>query len=582
MNMKDTKIRINKRLVELSVCSRRAADELIKSGKVKINSKVALLGDLVGIRDEIYVNNKKINTNVEKVLYAYNKPKGIVCTESKKEKEKKVCDEIKKLGVKQRVFTIGRLDKDSTGLLLLTNDGNFAKDMTKYGNIHEKEYEVVVDKEIGQDFVHKMESGILIKELNKKTLPCTVKVKGKNKFLITICQGLNRQIRRMCDTLGYSVKSLKRIRIDKYKLGNMKIGEIKKITFALTIISMIFSNFNITISSQYIGSELIGKESGPGLSNIYEHPFNISGSQTINGNYPKIISTNSVIPKNDPRIITGSNGWYFLKNSEFLLDLASSEDVIEAYFSRLLTKLLVCRNMYVKDSKEFVFMICPEKNIIYQEYLPADERERVLETSKRIDQFVAYVRANSDIKVVYPKNDIAKFSKYCETYYRQDSHWNFLAGYMAAHDLIKAINPNENSIKPVWNYDLVADVRRVEGDLCYYNGEEVEYYLDGATNRPFNAEYIQVDQDNKKPIRIRSNDPKDSRKVFFIRDSFSNSMLPLLGEYFAEESFLYIINPEYFNDEFLTGDTFVIEIVERNFAVLEKTLDRLISKDYLG
>ena len=138
-------IRINKRLVELSFCSRRVADELIKEGKVRVNGKIAKIGDTVLSSDIISVNGQKINNNIKKVLYAYYKPKGIVCTESKKEKCPRVCDEIRKKGINFRIFNIGRLDKTSSGLLLLTNDGNYAKDMTKYGNIHEKEYEVILN-----------------------------------------------------------------------------------------------------------------------------------------------------------------------------------------------------------------------------------------------------------------------------------------------------------------------------------------------------------------------------------------------------------------------------------------------------
>lgn len=576
----ENSIRINKRLVELSFCSRRLADELIKKGRVKINGRVAKIGEMVLSTDSIFVDDKKIENNTQKVLYAYYKPKGIVCTESKKEKCPRVCDEIRKKGIKFRVFNIGRLDKMSSGLLLLTNDGNFAKDMTKYGNIHEKEYEVILNKDINDDFVSKMEKGIYLKELDKTTLPCTVKIKSKKKFLITICQGLNRQIRRMCDALGYKVIDLKRIRIDKYKLGNMKIGEIKKLTFTLLIISLIFLNFNTTISSELNNEQLITSESGPGTQN---NTFNLYDNGTSKNSYNNgsiTISTMSAIPKDSPYVVVGRDGWFFFKNNDFLVNLGKSEVMIEAYFNRLLSKLLLVREMYVKDPKEFVFMICPEKNTIYKDYLPADQKEEAIEINRRIDQFIAYVRANSDIKIVYPKDDIEKISKYCETYYRQDSHWNTLAGYIAAHELIESINPNDKSIKPAWDYNLLADIKRTEGDLCYYNGNEVEYYLDGLTNRPLNADYIQVDEDNKKPFRIRARNPKDNRKLFFIRDSFIMNMMPLLGEYFQEESFLYILNSEYFSEDFLSGDTFVIQMVERNFQVIENILDKLISKDY--
>ena len=583
--MSDKKIRINKRLVELSICSRRRADELIKEGRVNINNKKAFLGDLVDANDDIYIDNKKIKNIANKVLYAYNKPIGVVCTESKFEKSRRVCDEIKKLGIKERVFTIGRLDKNSTGLILLTNDGDFARDMTKFGNDHEKEYEVIVNKDIDTKFISKMEKGVRLSELNKTTLPCKIVIKNKNKFFITIKQGLNRQIRRMCTELGYKVLELKRIRIDNFKLGNMKVGSIKKIIYNILIVSILISNFQFANAAEYIGADLVTNESGPGLDTGIEGPFKINHNIENNSNTWQVnnmISTVSSIAKKDPRIIEGKDGWFFLKNSEFLLNLGNSDVVLESFYSRVMHKLLLCREMYVKNKEDFVFMICPEKNIIYKEYLPSGEYEKVVEVNRRIDGLVSYLRENSDLKIVYPKENISKISKYCQTYYKQDSHWNYLAGYIGTYELIKAINPSEYTMKQAYEYDLIAGTRHMEGDLCYYDGSEVEYYLDGSTNVERDVAYVTVDPtDNKQPIRIVSNKPKDNRKVFFIRDSFTNSMMPPLEEYFAEESFLYIINNESFSEEFLTGDVFVIEIVDRNLAIIEKTLDRLITKEYL-
>ncbi len=580
----DKKTRINKRLVELSICSRRKADELIKEGRVDINNKKASLGDLVSSKDDIYIDGKKIKNITNKVLYAYNKPIGVVCTESKHEKSTRVCDEIKKLGIGDRLFTIGRLDKNSAGLLLLTNDGDLARDMTKFGNDHEKEYEVVVDKDIDGKFISKMEKGVRLSELNKTTLPCKIVVKNKNKFLITIKQGLNRQIRRMCMELGYKVLELKRIRIDNFKLGSMKIGTIKKIAYCLLITLILFSNFQYAHATELIGADLVKNDIGPGLDAGIEGPFIINHDSEDNlysrqSSYN--IATRSSIMKNSSRILQGSDGWYFFKNSEFLLDLGN-EVVLEDFYKRLMNKLLLCRDMYVKNKDEFVFMICPEKNIIYKDYLPSDEYEKVVEVNRRIDMLVEYLRKNSDLKIVYPKENISKISKYCQTYYKQDSHWNYLAGYIGAYELIKAINPNEHSMKQAYEYDLLAATRPVEGDLCYYDGSEVEYFLDGSTNVKNNVNYISSNEsDNREPFRIISNNPKDNRKVFFIRDSFSNSMMPVLEEYFAEESFLYIVNNRSYSDNFLNGDTFVIEIVDRNLAIIENVLDRLIAKEYL-
>ena len=222
-------MRLNKRLVELGVCSRRNADKLIEAGKVKVNGIVAVLGEQIDEADNIEVDGEEVINDDEKILIAYNKPKGVICTESNVEKAEKISDKIKEFGFDKRLFTIGRLDKDTTGLILITNDGDFAKEITNTHKDYEKEYEVRVNKPINGDFIRKMEQGVILHDLNKRTKPCKIHRFGKEeyRFSITITQGLNRQVRRMCRELGYHVVDLKRVRIMKLKLGNLKTGEFK-------------------------------------------------------------------------------------------------------------------------------------------------------------------------------------------------------------------------------------------------------------------------------------------------------------------------------------------------------------------
>lgn len=222
-------MRLNKRLVELGYCSRRNADKLIEEGRIKVNGEVAVLGVQVDESDTIEVDGEILENNSEKILIAYNKPRGVVCTESNVEKSEKISDKIKEFGLDKRLFTIGRLDKDSTGLILITNDGDFAREITNTHKDYEKEYEVRVNKPITEEFLHKMATGVYIKDLDKKTKPAKLHRFGKEefRFSITITQGLNRQVRRMCRELGYHVVDLKRTRIMKYKLGDIKQGEYK-------------------------------------------------------------------------------------------------------------------------------------------------------------------------------------------------------------------------------------------------------------------------------------------------------------------------------------------------------------------
>lgn len=217
-------VRLNKFLSEAGVCSRREADRLIESGKVTVDGRRADMGMKVSPGQTVKVGNRVVSRSDDMVVLAVNKPKGIVCTEERRERN----SIIRFLDYPVRITYIGRLDKDSRGLLLMTNNGDIINKMMRAGNRHEKEYKVTVDKEITPDFLKRMASGVAI--LDTVTRPCTVKQIGKYTFTIILTQGLNRQIRRMCEALGYQVKDLLRTRIMNIELGRLKEGAYRKLT----------------------------------------------------------------------------------------------------------------------------------------------------------------------------------------------------------------------------------------------------------------------------------------------------------------------------------------------------------------
>lgn len=220
-------MRINKYIANAGVCSRRDADKLVEQGKVTINGKPASCGMTVSQKDTVCVNGKVIKGRDDKVVLAFYKPVGITCTERDKFAEKTILEYVK---YPVRVTYAGRLDKDSEGLILLTNDGDLIQALMKGSNHREKEYVVKVDKEITQQFLDKMSSGVYLKELAQTTRPCLVEQVGKMTFKIVLTQGLNRQIRRMAKELGYNVTSLKRIRIEKITIDGLKIGQYRELT----------------------------------------------------------------------------------------------------------------------------------------------------------------------------------------------------------------------------------------------------------------------------------------------------------------------------------------------------------------
>ena len=222
--MSDTKtIRINKYLSEAGVLSRRKADEAVLAGDVMINGEPAVMGSLVKPGDTVTLRGEPVGGKGETRVFAYNKPIGLVCTA--KDADRKSIFHTLSLPIP--CMYVGRLDKDSQGLLLLTNDGDLSNRLQKARNHHEKEYVVRVDKPVTPDFLKKMSSGVEI--LDTITRPCTVKRQGTNTFRIILTQGLNRQIRRMCEALDYKVVFLKRIRECNIQLGDLNPGEYREI-----------------------------------------------------------------------------------------------------------------------------------------------------------------------------------------------------------------------------------------------------------------------------------------------------------------------------------------------------------------
>ena len=220
-------IRLNKYLAQCGICSRREADRLILQGEVLVNGQSAEMGQTICGTDCVTVRGKQIRDEGKKAVLAFYKPAGVVCTEKDPHAEKKINDMI---DYPVRVTYAGRLDKDSEGLLLLTNDGDLIHAVTRGANRHEKEYIVKVNKEITDNFLVKMRSGIYLKDLEIKTRECRIEKTGKYTFQIILTQGVNRQIRRMCEACGYQVKGLKRIRIMNIHLDGLKPGEYREIT----------------------------------------------------------------------------------------------------------------------------------------------------------------------------------------------------------------------------------------------------------------------------------------------------------------------------------------------------------------
>jgi len=220
-------IRINKYLSDIGFCSRRQADKLIEEGRITVDGEVCAMGRKVTGIEDIRVNGAVVKSTKREgafTLIAFNKPVGVVCTSEKREKD----NIIDYINYPTRIYPIGRLDKNSEGLILLTDNGDIVNKMMRSGNKHEKEYIVSVNKDITDEFLSKMRNGVPI--LDTVTRKCEVTKLSKRKFKIILTQGLNRQIRRMCEALDYRVTYLKRVRVLNIELGNLKIGEYRDVT----------------------------------------------------------------------------------------------------------------------------------------------------------------------------------------------------------------------------------------------------------------------------------------------------------------------------------------------------------------
>lgn len=221
---RDENIRLNKYLSDSGVCSRRQADRMVEEGRITVDGRKALMGEKVNSSMDIRIDGKSIMPENEKILLAFNKPTGIECT-TDRENPDNIVDYI---NYPKRIYPIGRLDKNSEGLILLTNEGSLVNKILKGSNYKEKEYIVTVDKPVTDEFMEKMSGGVEI--LDTVTRPCKVTKVSKHTFNIVLTQGLNRQIRRMCQKLGYNVQKLKRVRIMNIELGNLKKGKYRNVT----------------------------------------------------------------------------------------------------------------------------------------------------------------------------------------------------------------------------------------------------------------------------------------------------------------------------------------------------------------
>lgn len=217
-------MRLNRYIAACGVCSRRAADKLIEEKRITVNGVLASFGTEVNDGDKVFFDGNEISLSKESIVLAYYKPVGVVCTEKDKHAAETVIDN---LGFSERVTYAGRLDKDSEGLLIMSNDGKLIEAMMKSANKHEKEYEVVVDKDLNGEILNKLANGVYLPELDRTTRGCKVKRTGTRSFNIILTQGLNRQIRRMCKEVGLKVVTLKRIRVMNVRLKdyNLKPGK---------------------------------------------------------------------------------------------------------------------------------------------------------------------------------------------------------------------------------------------------------------------------------------------------------------------------------------------------------------------
>lgn len=220
-------MRLNKYLSASGLCSRREADRLIDAGRVRVNGEKAGLGQDVSDGDLVEADGRAVRLKQEEIFLAVNKPRGVVVTTDRSHGDRLIGDLIH---TEQRVFAVGRLDKESEGLILMTNNGAVSNLIQKARGYHEKEYLVTVDQEVTDDLLRKLSGGVRLQELGRTTRPCKVRKTGQNSFDIILTEGMNRQIRRMCEACGYKVTKLKRVRVMNIRLGELKPGEYRKLS----------------------------------------------------------------------------------------------------------------------------------------------------------------------------------------------------------------------------------------------------------------------------------------------------------------------------------------------------------------
>lgn len=252
-------VRINKYLSEAGVCSRREADRQVAAGNVIVDGKTAEMGTKILPGQTVIFGGRPVQKEEEMILLAFHKPAGIVCTAEKREKN----NVIDYVHYPKRIYPVGRLDKDSEGLLLLTNNGDIVNKMMRAGNMHEKEYIVTVNKPVTESFLRGLAGGVPLVELNVTTRKCRVERLGKREFKIVLTQGLNRQIRRMCEYFGYRVEKLVRTRIMNIELGSLKSGTYRSVTAEeyRTLLKLIEHSSNETV---LFGQERRRDRSGSG------------------------------------------------------------------------------------------------------------------------------------------------------------------------------------------------------------------------------------------------------------------------------------------------------------------------------
>lgn len=251
--MNEESVRINKYLSEAGVCSRREADRQVEAGNVMIDGVTAEAGMKVFPGQQVLFCGRPVKKEEEMILLAFHKPAGIVCTAEKREKN----NVIDYIHYPKRIYPVGRLDKDSEGLLLMTNNGDIVNRMMRSGNMHEKEYIVTVNKPVTDSFIRGLCGGVPLVELGVTTRKCKAECIGKRQFSIILTQGLNRQIRRMCEYFGYRVEKLVRIRIMNIELGDLQVGTYREVTEKeyQKLLKMIQGSSNTTVIAEQDGGK---------------------------------------------------------------------------------------------------------------------------------------------------------------------------------------------------------------------------------------------------------------------------------------------------------------------------------------